>query len=86
MTEVALCDKLLVGGLAGSVAGLGVALLPYLDVVYASDKATFQLPYARLGQSTEGGLALTLGLHPAGHALVGTHCVALNFEDLVGKA
>ena len=53
------CDKLLVAGLTGTVLGLGVACLPYFDVVYASDKATFGLPYTSLGQGTEGALHLT---------------------------
>jgi hypothetical protein len=40
--------------------GLGVAMLPYLDAVYACDKTSFCLPYVKLGQSYEGGLSLTL--------------------------
>jgi enoyl-CoA hydratase/carnithine racemase len=60
--ELVNCDKLLVGGLVGSVMGLGVAMLPYLDYVYASDKTTFCLPYGDLGQSYEGGLSFTLPL------------------------
>ena len=43
----------------GSVMGLGVAILPYLNFVYASDKSTFYLPYSTLGQGYEGGLSLT---------------------------
>lgn len=57
--ELANCDKILVGGLVGSVIGLGVTMLPYLDLVYACDKTTFYLPYVKLGQSSEGGLPLT---------------------------
>lgn len=57
--ELANCDKILVGGLVGSVMGLGVAILPYLNFVYASDKSTFYLPYSTLGQGYEGGLSLT---------------------------
>ncbi|XP_046439540.1 uncharacterized protein LOC124190745 isoform X2 [Daphnia pulex] len=62
ITELANCDKLLIGGLVGSVMGLGVAMLPYLDAVYACDKTSFCLPYVKLGQSYEGGLSLTLPL------------------------
>ena len=58
ITELANCDKLVVGAVFGFVNGLGVAMLPYFDFVYASDTSTFCLPYANLGQTTEGGLAL----------------------------
>jgi enoyl-CoA hydratase/carnithine racemase len=60
ITELANCDKILIGGLVGSVMGLGVAMLPYLNAVYACDKTSFCLPYVKLGQSYEGGLSLTL--------------------------
>jgi len=39
--------------------GLGVAILPLCDLVLASDKATFYMPYADLGQSLEGAASLT---------------------------
>lgn len=65
------CDKLLVAGLTGSAVGLGVTILPYFDVVYASDKATFQLPYVQLGQGTEGGLPLTFHNYAASNQLIG---------------
>ena len=39
--------------------GLGVALLPLCDIVYASDKASFYCPYARLCQTTEGCASFT---------------------------
>jgi hypothetical protein len=38
----------------GVARGCGVTLLPYFDVVFASDKATFSADYARLGQIPEG--------------------------------
>lgn len=60
ITELVNCDKMLIGGLVGSVMGLGVAMLPYLNAVYACDKTSFCLPYVKLGQSYEGGLSLTL--------------------------
>lgn len=52
--ELANCKKYLVGGLHGRVIGIGVAMLPYFDVTYAADKTVFHLPYAALGQCTEG--------------------------------
>lgn len=38
----------------GTAVGLGMAILPLCDIVYASDKATFYAPYAKLSQSPEG--------------------------------
>ena len=58
ITDLANCDKIVVGAVFGFVNGLGVAMLPYFDFVYASDTSTFCLPYASLGQPPEGGLVL----------------------------
>lgn len=58
--ELANCDKILVGGLNGSAVGLGVMMLRYFDLVYASDKSTFYLPYFKLAQGTEGAASLAL--------------------------
>jgi len=65
------CEKLLLCGLTGSVIGLGVTMLAYFDGVYASDKATFHLPYVQLGQGTEGGLPLTFRHYAASNQLIG---------------
>jgi len=35
-------------------------MLPYIDVVYASDTSFFFLPYAKLAQGPEGGAFLAL--------------------------
>ena len=45
--------QILVGAVNGRASGLGVGLLPYFDIVYASDKAEFSLEYARLGHIPE---------------------------------
>ena len=52
--------KLLVAGVNGSAVGLGVTMLPFFDMVFASDKATFYTPYVKLGQIPEAGATLTL--------------------------
>ena len=46
--------KILVAAVNGHAKGLGVMLLSYFDIVYASDKATFSVEtYAKLGQIPE---------------------------------
>ncbi|XP_071453310.1 uncharacterized protein [Hetaerina americana] len=59
---LAMFNKPIVAGVHGAAVGLGVTMLPFFDVVYASDKATFHAPYARLGQIPEGAAVLTLPL------------------------
>ena len=61
ITELANCEKIVVGAVFGFVNGLGVAMLPYFDYVFASDTSTFCLPYTNLGQTFEGGLPLAAG-------------------------
>lgn len=46
-------------------------MLPFFDMVFASDKATFYTPYAKLGQVPEGAAILTLP-HMLGNAVVST--------------
>nr|XP_018909034.1 PREDICTED: serine/arginine repetitive matrix protein 1 [Bemisia tabaci]XP_018909036.1 PREDICTED: serine/arginine repetitive matrix protein 1 [Bemisia tabaci] len=53
-------NKLLIAGVHGPAVGLGVMMLPYFDMVFASDKATFYTPYTKLGQIPEGAPALTM--------------------------
>ena len=46
--------KVLVAAVNGHANGLGVTLLSYCDIIFASDKATFSLEtYAKLGQIPE---------------------------------
>ena len=52
--------KLIVAVVTGPAIGLGMTMLPLCDVVYASDKATFYLPYAQLDQTPEGCASYTL--------------------------
>ena len=46
--------------MTGPAIGLGMTILPLCDVVYASDKASFFLPYAQLAQTPEGCASYTL--------------------------
>ena len=57
--------KLLVAALNGSCAGIGVTLLPYFDVVYASDKATLRVDYPKLSQIPEAFASVTLANSPS---------------------
>ncbi|KAB7499625.1 Chromodomain Y-like protein [Armadillidium nasatum] len=50
---------MIVAGVNGNAMGLGVTMLPLFDVVYATDKAEFFLPYTKLGQVPEGGATYT---------------------------
>ncbi len=67
--------KILLAAVNGVARGVGVTLLPYFDVVFASDKATFSADYARLGQIPEGF---------ASHSCIAGH-LALNEILLFGK-
>ncbi|XP_022187880.2 uncharacterized protein LOC111046606 [Nilaparvata lugens] len=58
--SLATFNKPLIAGVHGAAVGLGVTMLPFFDMVFASDKATFHTPYARLGQVPEGAATLTL--------------------------
>ena len=42
--------KVTVAAVNGLAVGLGVTILPYFDLVYASDRAVFRTDFARLGQ------------------------------------
>lgn len=52
--------KPIVVGVNGPALGLGVAILPLCDFVYASDMASFQMPYSKLGQISEAASSYTL--------------------------
>ena len=45
--------KLLVAGVSGDAVDFGVLILSYFDLVYASDKATFQTNYVKNGYLPE---------------------------------
>lgn len=67
--------KPVIAAVSGAAVGMGVSLLALCDVVYASDKASFHLPYSQLSQTPEGSssftLPLTLGLPSANELLYG---------------
>ncbi|XP_037950774.1 myb-like protein I [Teleopsis dalmanni] len=46
--------KPIIAGVCGSNVGLGVTQLPLFDVVVGTDKATYETPYAKIGQLPEG--------------------------------
>lgn len=65
--------KVVVVAVNGPAVGIGAAILPLCDIVYASDKAWFHFPYASLGQTPEGCSSLTIpevmGIARAGEML-----------------
>jgi len=67
--------KPVIAAVSGAAVGMGLSLLSLCDVVYASDKASFYLPYSQLSQTPEGcasfTLPLTLGLPSANELLFG---------------
>lgn len=52
--------KPIIAVVTGPAVGLGCSLLPLCDIVYASDKATFYMPYTQLAQTPEGCASYTL--------------------------
>lgn len=52
--------KPIIGVVQGSAVGLGCAILPLLDCVYASERASFLLPYSTLEQGPEACSSLLL--------------------------
>lgn len=52
--------KPLIAAVEGKAVGMGVTILPFFDMVYAGDDATFVTPFARLGIVLEYGSSFTL--------------------------
>lgn len=59
--------KILIAAVNGVARGAGVTLLPYFDMVFASDKATFSADYSKLGQIPECFPSYSL---PSGHLAI----------------
>ncbi|XP_078609190.1 uncharacterized protein LOC144880714 [Branchiostoma floridae x Branchiostoma japonicum] len=55
-------SKPIVAAVNGFAFGFGAALLGLCDIVYASDKAVFQMPYMQIGQTPEGCSSYTFPL------------------------
>lgn len=60
VTALAKFPKTLCAAVDGSCVGIGVTVLPLFDVVLASERATFETPYARAGQLPEAAAVLQL--------------------------
>jgi enoyl-CoA hydratase/carnithine racemase len=53
-------SKPLIAAVQGPAVGMGVTLLPYFDLVYASSRASFTTPFVSLGLVLEYGSSYTL--------------------------
>lgn len=51
---IATFKKPIVAGVSGHAVGIGVTFLPLFDMVFASDKASFETNYNKIGQIPEG--------------------------------
>lgn len=54
------CTKPVIAAVQGPAIGMGVTILPHFDLVYASERATFLVPFVRLGLVVEYGGSFTL--------------------------
>ncbi|MCA9579522.1 MAG: enoyl-CoA hydratase-related protein [Polyangiales bacterium] len=53
-------EKPLIASVQGPTVGMGVTILPYFDMVYAAERATFSTPFVHLGLVLEYGSSFTL--------------------------
>ena len=53
-------EKPLIASVQGPTVGMGVTILPYFDMVYAAERATFGTPFVQLGLVLEYGSSFTL--------------------------
>lgn len=85
LDELATTDLPIVGAVNGAAVGLGLTMLPYLDVVLVAQGARARVPFAELGVPPEAAssllLARRLGWSRAAHALL---CSAwISAEEMV---
>lgn len=66
ITELITSDAIVISAVQGMAAGIGFPMAAAADIVVASEKASFNLAYVKVGLSPDGGASMlvnTLGLH-----------------------